>query len=105
MRSLEHSICLRLDATGTDVGRRRLSCARLLLMAVLAAISCGSASAQRDQNAAAGSTVLPPAGKPAEQDGKPIKKHRNGITSRNDFQAEAEAARHCNGRSVVWAIA
>ena len=27
-----------------------------------------------------------------------------GTTSRNDFQTEAEAARHCAGRSVVWVI-
>ena len=75
-------------------------------MAVLAALaSCGSASAQRDQNAATGSAVLPPAGNPAGQDGPPIQKHRAGITSRNDFQTEAEAARHCDGRSVVWVIA
>jgi hypothetical protein len=27
-----------------------------------------------------------------------------GTTSRNDFQTEAEAARHCQGRRVVWVI-
>jgi hypothetical protein len=28
-----------------------------------------------------------------------------GVTSRNDFQTEAEALRHCAGRPVVWVIA
>jgi hypothetical protein len=28
-----------------------------------------------------------------------------GVTSRNDFQTEAEALRHCAGRRVVWVIA
>jgi hypothetical protein len=105
--SLDHSDRLRSDANRTDdmFCPRRLSCARTLLMAVLAALaSCGSASAQRDQNTATGSAVLPPAGNPAKQDGTPIQKHRAGITSRNDFQTEAEAARHCDGRSVVWVI-
>jgi len=27
-----------------------------------------------------------------------------GTTSRNDFQTEAEAARHCSGRPVVWVV-
>jgi hypothetical protein len=28
-----------------------------------------------------------------------------GVTSRNDFQTETEALRHCAGRPVVWVIA
>jgi hypothetical protein len=27
-----------------------------------------------------------------------------GITSRNDFETEAEAARHCRGAPVVWVV-
>ncbi|MEA2840508.1 MAG: hypothetical protein QOF41_1838 [Methylobacteriaceae bacterium] len=27
-----------------------------------------------------------------------------GVTSRNDFRTEAEAARHCRGRPVVWVV-
>ena len=27
-----------------------------------------------------------------------------GTTSRNDFDTEAEAARHCAGRPVVWVV-
>jgi hypothetical protein len=27
-----------------------------------------------------------------------------GVTSRNDFETEAEAARHCHGRPVVWVV-
>jgi hypothetical protein len=27
-----------------------------------------------------------------------------GTTSRNDFQSEAEAGRHCSGRPVVWVV-
>ncbi len=27
-----------------------------------------------------------------------------GTTSRNDFQTEAEAVRHCPGRQVVWVV-
>jgi hypothetical protein len=105
---LDHSDRLRSDANGTDyvLSWRRLSGARTLLMAVFAVVaSCGSASAQRDQNAATGSAQLAPAGSPAKQGGTPIQKHRTGITSRNDFETEAEAARHCKGRSVVWVIA
>lgn len=98
---------LRADANGADhiFCRRRLSCARTLLTAVFVMlVGCGSASTQRDQNAGAG-VMRPPTGKLAERDGPAIQKRRTGITSRNDFEIEAEAERHCNGRSVVWVIA
>ena len=32
----------------------------------------------------------------------PVQAIGPGTTSRNDFETEAEAARHCRGRPVVW---
>jgi hypothetical protein len=34
----------------------------------------------------------------------PVKAIGPGTTSRNDFQTEAEATRHCHGRPVVWVV-
>jgi hypothetical protein len=36
---------------------------------------------------------------------QPITPPLSGITSRNDFQTQVEAKRHCGGRRVVWVIA
>jgi hypothetical protein len=34
----------------------------------------------------------------------PVQAIEPGITSRNDFDSEVEAARHCSGRPVVWVV-
>jgi hypothetical protein len=36
---------------------------------------------------------------------QPAPPRATGVTSRNDFQSEAEAGSHCGGRPIVWVIA